>query len=143
MSANGKTKELTPKQASFLTFYDNPKSETFGNALQSALKAGFKQEYAESISYKMPEWLAENVGTDRRKRIIEKAEKNLEDFMLSEDERIKSDMTKFALTRLKKEHYSERTELTGKDGAPIVREVTTKEFDDLISSYVARQKTNS
>jgi hypothetical protein len=74
MSANGKTDFLTPKQELFLSCYTNPNSETFGNALQSALKAGFGQEYAESITYKMPEWLADNVGS---MKLLAKAEKVL------------------------------------------------------------------
>ena len=34
-------KVLTPQQKLFLANYLNPKSETFSNALQSALKAGY------------------------------------------------------------------------------------------------------
>ena len=41
--------DLDPRQTAFLTYYLDPKSETFSNALQSGLKAGYKQEYAENI----------------------------------------------------------------------------------------------
>ena len=34
-----------PRQALFLKHYLDPKSPTFSNALQSALKAGYEQEY--------------------------------------------------------------------------------------------------
>lgn len=64
-----------PRQELFLKEYTNPKSPLWGNALQSALKAGYTQEYSESITAKMPTWLAEAVG---KSKIIEKAEKNLE-----------------------------------------------------------------
>lgn len=55
--------EIDPRQALFLAAYMDPKSETFSNALQSALKAGYSQEYAESITSKMPAWLSESVGS--------------------------------------------------------------------------------
>lgn len=65
---------LTPQQILFLSFYINPRSETFGNALQSALKAGYAREYSESITAKMPDWLADNVGD---LTLLKKAEKVL------------------------------------------------------------------
>lgn len=65
---------LTPQQILFLSCYTNPKSETFGNALQSALKAGYAKEYSESITAKMPDWLADNVGD---MTLLKKAEKVL------------------------------------------------------------------
>lgn len=110
--------ELTPQQAEFLGYYLNPKSETYSNAKGSALKAGYSQEYAENITSLMPDWLSENIG--RQIKIVEKAERNLEGFMDSEDEKIKADMTKFALSRLKKESYSDRTEHTGKNGEDFI-----------------------
>lgn len=69
--------ELTPQQIDFLKYYTDPKSETFSNALQSALKAGYKQEYAENLTHLMPDWLSEAIG--KRKRLLEKAEKALEE----------------------------------------------------------------
>ena len=53
--------------------------------------------------------------------------------------KVVADMTKFTLKTLDKEHYSERSELTGKDGADISTKVEindsrakeiTKEFED-------------
>lgn len=48
---------LTPQQILFLSCYTNPKSETFGNAVQSSLKAGYTESYANNITHSMPEWL--------------------------------------------------------------------------------------
>lgn len=111
--------ELSPRQIEFLRFYSDPKSETFGNALQSALKAGYSQEYSESITTKGLDWMAENVG--RRKRMLAKAEARLELLAESEDERVSADVSKFlAKTLGKNEGYSERTEVTGKDGQAIL-----------------------
>lgn len=140
MSANGKTPFLTPQQEAFLAFYTNPKSETFSNALQSALKAGYKQEYAESITAQMPEWLLENLGDMRRLR---KAEKNLEEVQNFEvvddegkidtnllDKRIKVDM--FLAERLNKSKYSIRQEITGKNGGAIeINELKDKTDEEL------------
>ena len=120
-------KLLNPQQESFLYSYTNPKSETFGNALQSALKAGYAQEYAENLTSEMPDWLSENLGDYRR---LAKAEKNLEEVQNIQiyneegkvdanlvDKRTKVDM--FIAERLNKQKYSNRTELTGKDGADL------------------------
>lgn len=69
-------KLLNPQQELFLSYYTNPKSKTFGNALQSALKAGYAQEYAENITGQMPDWLLENISSTQRLR---KAERNLDE----------------------------------------------------------------
>lgn len=137
MSANGKSPFLTPQQELFLACYTNPKSETFSNAFQSALKAGYKEDYAKNITAVLPDWLAENVGDLRRLR---KAEKNLEEVQNFNvvaddgkvdtnllDKRIKVDM--FLAERLNKQKYSTRSELTGKDGGAI--ELSDKSDDEL------------
>lgn len=59
---NTLTLESDPRRQSFAVAYYDPLSDTYANALQSALKAGFAQEYAESILYKKPKWLSEIVG---------------------------------------------------------------------------------
>lgn len=65
---------LTPQQSLFLALWTNPKSDTFANATQSALKAGYAETYAKNITDSMPEWLLENIGDMRR---LKKAEDNL------------------------------------------------------------------
>jgi phage terminase small subunit len=110
--------ELSPQQVDFLRYYTDPKSGTFSNATQSAIKAGYSQDYADNLTSLMPDWLSENIG--RRKRLLEKAENNLETLLDSEDEKVKADMTKFVAKTLGRENYSERTELTGKDGKDLI-----------------------
>ena len=66
--------DLTPQQQSFLKAYLDPKSPTWGNALQSALSAGYSQEYSESITHQMPDWLAENLG---KTKVVQKAQRTL------------------------------------------------------------------
>lgn len=78
-----KDKELAPEilnpiREAFIISYTDPKSPTYGNALQSALKAGFSREYAESLLYKKPLWLSEIVGRSER---LEKARRNMDKFL--------------------------------------------------------------
>lgn len=58
-----------------------------------------------------------NLQKFKHERIIRKAEAELEVLMESEDERIKTSNLQFALKTLAKDQgYSERQEITGKDG---------------------------
>lgn len=113
-----KEKLLTPQQELFLASYTNPKSETFGNATQSALKAGYSPDYADNIMALLPDWLSENIGDMKRLR---KAEKNLDEVQNIQiyneegkvdaqlvEKRTKVDM--FIAERLNKQKYSTRTE---------------------------------
>lgn len=68
-----------PRDRLFLAYFMDPKSKTFGNALQSGLKAGFSQKYAENILYEMPDWLREKQGKDISSTMLQKAERNLEE----------------------------------------------------------------
>lgn len=110
-----------PRQELFLKEYLNPQSPLWGNALQSALKAGYSQEYSESITAQMPDWLSERLG---KSKLVQKAEKNMElalDGLLDDPEKGKKEIqykaSEFILkTQGKDQGYSERTELTGKDG---------------------------
>ena len=110
-----------PRQELFLKGYLDPKSPTWSNALQSALKAGYTQETSENLMSIMPKWLSESLG---KSRLVEKAERNLNlalDGMLDDPEKGKKELqykaSEFVLkTQGKDQGYTERTELTGKDG---------------------------
>lgn len=113
--------DLNPQQQMFLKSFLDPKSPTWGNYRQSAMKAGYSQDYADNISVEMPDWLAENLG---KTRLVQKAEKNLEmalDGYLDDVEKgakvIQWKATEMTLkTQGKEQGYTERTELTGKNG---------------------------
>lgn len=111
--------ELTPQQQLFLSGYLDPKSETWSNALQSALKAGYSQEYSESITAQMPSWLSESLGDAS---LTSKALVNLSDALdgaLDQEGGTKHIQWKATETTLKamlKDKFANRTELTGKDG---------------------------
>lgn len=111
-----------PRQEKFLSAYLDPKSPTWSNALQSALHAGYEQEYAENITHLMPTWLSDAIGDSA---LISKALVNLQEaldgYMDTEQgpKQIKWKATESTLKSLLKEKFSERRELTGKNGDPI------------------------
>ena len=106
--------ELTPQQQLFLKNYLDPKSETWSNATQSAIKAGYSPDYADNIMALMPDWLSGSIG--KYKRMLDKAEIRLEASLDSDDEKLAQDTAKFIAKTIGKQVYSERQELTGKDG---------------------------
>lgn len=108
---------LDPRQTKFLSLYLDPKSTTYSNALQSALKAGYAQEYAENLTGQMPNWLSENVGKDK---MLIKAERNLDEFLDLETTvitqsgftktnteilKVKADVTKFVASTVGRARY--------------------------------------
>lgn len=106
--------DFNPQQQKFLELFLNPDVDTFGNYRQSALQAGYSEDYADNISVQMPNWLNEALGKSRR---LIKAEKNLDmalDGMLDDPEGGKRDIqwkaTEFIAKTHKKSLYSERTE---------------------------------
>lgn len=109
--------KLDPRQLDFIKFYIDNGSETYGNAFKSAKKAGYAQEYAENITNLAPKWLSDFMG--KRQRLLNKAEKRLEDSIESKDERVGLDASKFTLSRLDKKNYADRMEHTGEEGIPI------------------------
>lgn len=140
-----KKRLLSPQQEKFLYNWKNPNSPTFGNAYRSALDAGYEEEYAKTVTAKMPDWLAENVSDG----MLEKAEAALLEaisLQIRNDEgkidasvaRIKADVAKFIAETVGKAKYSKRTEMTGKDGGPIevnsVSELSDDELANLAKS---------
>jgi hypothetical protein len=125
-----------PRQALFLKHYLDPKSQTFSNAYQSAIKAGYEEEYAKVILSKDLDWMSESVKTES---MVYKAEKNLEKILdmnaISEEGKVDTsllkvvaDTSKFITERLAKDKYSSKqvTEHTGK-----VEIVDNSELDKL------------
>ena len=135
---------INPQRQMFLDNYTSVKSPTFGNAKQSAIRAGFSEEYAKTILYKPQKWLS---AIDRQlgaERMLEKAEANLQsyqglDITNGSDKidpsilavKVKNDQ--WLAERLDKTKYSTRTE-----NATIVKveytidEETRKRLDALL-----------
>lgn len=126
--------DLTPQQKAFLKCYFDPKSETWSNGYQSALRAGYTEQYAKVITTKDLEWLSENVSDTL---IVQKAEKNLVEALdggmdaTDGPKQIKYKATEFSLKALRKEKYSERKELTGPNGERLF--TPSKEEEDRIN----------
>jgi len=122
-----------PRQQLFLAYYLDPKSATFSNAYQSAIKAGYEEEYAKVILHKDLDWLSESV---KDSLLLQKAEKRLNELLDLEpvDKEGKIDNSLIAnqmkavnlvAKGIGKAKYSERVEQTGKDGGAIqVQEIT-------------------
>ena len=140
-----------PRQTLFLSYYLDPKSETFSVAYQSAIKAHYKKEYAESLTALMPKWLSEIIGDNY---LIKKAEGNLKDFLEMDitntgttksgeiyeyDDtgklKVKADVSKFILERLNKKKYSLKTELEVG-----LEEQTIAKMEDLMRALAKTKK---
>jgi hypothetical protein len=130
-----------PRQKLCWDLYINPKSKTFSNGYQSALKAGYEENTAACIT--TYDWFKEKL---RKCVLVDTAEKNLREFLeidviepvvtklgiITDKEgnvvkrrnvnimKVKADMTKFALSTLGKDDYSTRNELTGKAGKDLI-----------------------
>ena len=95
-----KEKEFTPQQINFAMFYYLPDSPTYGNARQSALRAGFSDKYSRNITVKNLNWIKDVVleiggkGVTKDK-LVRKAKRVLDKSLDSEDEKIAQDTAKF------------------------------------------------
>lgn len=69
---------LTEQQALFLDYYYDPGSPTWYNAKQSAIRAGFGENYACQITYRQPDWWLDMV---RRQPFIKKIEKHFDEVL--------------------------------------------------------------
>lgn len=153
--------QLDPRQKLCWEFYANPKSETFGNATQSAIRAGYEPDYADQIT--TIEWFKGNL---RRLNMLSKAEKVLDEMLEMPVEtmklekngddygevvktepalvKIKQDTAKFIAERVGKEHYSSRSEVTGKDGEALIPDKEAKERSaEAIQSFLNGHSTDT
>jgi hypothetical protein len=108
-----------PRQAACWEYYVNPKSETFANGMQSAIKAGYEPEYANQIT--TTTWFKEKI---RRMNLLGKAEKVLDETLQlprhidadgkvdSGIERVRLDAAKFVADRVgKHDGWSQKQEV--------------------------------
>lgn len=121
--------EPDPRQALFLEYYLNPKSDTFSNALQSGIKAGYSEEYSKVILNKDTDWLSDFINEEQ---MLKKAMRNLMKLLDEDvDKRILLDTTKFVAERLGKFHEKKDLNIKGEienktNSEVIVDEVLTK-----------------
>lgn len=127
-----------PRQDMFLANYLDPKSETWSNAYQSAIKAGYTDEYAQNITGQGTTWLSENLSDTA---LLQQAMVNLKEFLGTDDEKLQSiraDMTKFTFKGLQKSKWSERQEMTGANGKDLIPEVVTEEERNQIKALLGK-----
>src|SRR3990167_5456085 len=99
---------LDPRQKFFFEYWLDPKSETFSNVMQSAIKAGYEESYAQVLCSQMPTWFSEKI---KEINLLSKAERNLNKFLdMDNKPTIQADITKFVAERLGKAKYSQRHE---------------------------------
>lgn len=125
---------LTPQQIKFLEYYLDIKSETFSNALQSGIRAGYSKEYSENIMNCMPKWLSENIGDTK---LLMKAVRNLDKFLDdNKNVNIQADITKFVAKSLGRKRFGDNIDLTtkGKKIIPILggktNDISTDDSDN-------------
>lgn len=129
-----------PRQDLFLASYLDPNSETWGNAYKSAIRAGFSETYAMNIKNQMPTWLLEKLDDTS---ILQQAIVNLKEFLTTDDEKlqvIRADMTKFSLKGLQKNKWSDRQEVTGKDGKDIIEKQFSEEERDKMLALINQRE---
>ena len=120
--ANGTTSD--PREQTCWDFYVESLVGDKGNAYESAIKAGYSEDHSRNIT--IQGWFKERLSKLRRKDMLSKAERNLDKILdlKTDDEgkenpqllKIKTDVSVTIAKTLGKESYSERSELTGKDG---------------------------
>ena len=146
--------KLDPRQKMCWDLYIDPNSSTFSNAYRSALTAGYEENTAAVIT--TLNWFQEKL---RRLNLLKEAEKVLKEMIKMKTNtstikgnkvvtnkdpqlvKIKQDTAKFLAKTLGRDIYSERQELTGKDGEALV--ITPEEkskINNIIEEYLNDEK---
>jgi hypothetical protein len=106
---------LDDRQLNFLKYCFDPESETYRNALQSGLRAGYSQEYSENITHLMPKWLSESIGTTD----VEVSEIIAGIKAETVGEKATDRLKAWELLGKYKKMFTDRVEHTGDSGGPI------------------------
>lgn len=133
---NGKTYRThkpNPKAGIFAMFFLDPTSKTFWNARGSAIRAGYSEQYANSLTVQKPKWYVELTETAeyRRAEMIKLSEANMHRRVATVpetdvDKKLQADTDKYITERLGKALYSSRQEVTGADGRRLFDNETRK-----------------
>ena len=142
--------QLDPRQKRCWDLYIDTNSQTFSNAYRSALQAGYEENTAAVIT--TLNWFQEKL---RRLNLLDKTEDVLQEMInldttnkiikgdkviITQDPslvKIKQDTAKFLAKTLGRDIYSERQELTGKDGeALIITPEEKSKINNIIEEYL-------
>lgn len=128
---------LDPRQAKFLELFSNPESETFSNAYQSAIKAGYSEGYAVNLKSKS-KWITENNREITKDELVKKAKVVLDKSLNSKDEKIAQDTAKF-IAKTDPE-FSEKSEHTHILPTPLLGGSSVQENNSDRKAIEAEQK---
>jgi phage terminase small subunit len=123
---------VDPRQAQFIANYCDPKSETFANATQSAIKAGYSQQYAEVI-LNQSKWLSQSLSGAIYPQILKQSTNNLVKFTsdnYQKSDKIKLDATKFSLMALNKEVFGAKVQVNSTNTNLSVIEATIRNISE-------------
>jgi phage terminase small subunit len=146
-----------PQKKLFWELYFNPESPCFGNATESALKAGWTDSGAKEVTRQR--WFKSGL---KRTDMADQAEVVLHDSLkmttmatkmvggvevVVEDPqliKIKQDTAKYVTGTLLKNVYSTKTESETKHSGEInlKKEISDEEFDKILGNYAKRKSTN-
>jgi hypothetical protein len=134
--------QLDPRQKACWEFYTDIKGETFGNATQSAIKAGYTVGTADTIT--TTEWFIGKLWKLNATYTGERKMKQLMELEIVDPEsakvdvgiaRIQADLAKYLTsTQGKNEGYSTRQEVTGKDGKDLPIPILGIDFNKNVPS---------
>lgn len=106
-----------PRQKEFISNYLNPSSDTWGNGLKSAIKAGYSEEYAKVMMARDLDWMSESVISDNE--LLNSATSNLKSALdggLDDPERgskvIQWKATELTLKGLQKNKWGDKADPT-------------------------------
>ena len=141
---------LDPRQKMCWELYTTPKSETFGNATQSGIKAGYTEDYSDQIT--MTDWFKGKLwklnavmeGEDKLRELMELPIVDVEGKVDVGIARIQADLAKYVTSTLgKDEGYSSRSEVTGKDGKDLVDTDTRNLANLALDKYLNGSTTDT
>lgn len=123
-SPRKRSRKPDPRVALFKSFYVDPKSETFGNARGSAIRAGYTEMYADNITAQMPKWLEELLHDDEMMRadMLKRAQRNIKEIVDEpkpedkDNKKLWYKASEYVSGTLGRDFYSTRQELTGASG---------------------------
>lgn len=148
--ANGNTSD--PREQVCWDIYVRNLANGIDNAYAAAIEAKYSEDSSRNIT--MRDWFKERLGKLKRKEMFSKAEKVLDKTLTYEPVdaqgklqvdllRVQTDVAKHITKTLgKDEGYSERSELTGKDGKDLVPEQLTEDEKTALLSLINDKKSS-
>jgi phage terminase small subunit len=140
-SANGSTSD--PREQVCWDLYIESITKGQANAYKAAIKAGYSKDHSRNIT--LQGWFKERLAKLKRREMLSKAERNLDkilDLPLEDKANIVLDASKYITKTLgKDEGYSDRSELTGRDGESLL--LTEEQINTLKEKLLNESKRDT